>query len=134
VIALFSNMTALNARIVAVRDAATNAATGLDAKDALRKTLNDAAARADALRKEIVATTEGGAITGEERLREHADGLYSALNSHEGAPAGYLIDRTAALEKELADVDKEFADFVKSELPKVNAALSARKLAPITAP
>jgi photosystem II stability/assembly factor-like uncharacterized protein len=133
VIALFGNMTALNARIVAVRDAAGGAAAGLDVKDALRKTLTDAAGKADTLRKEIVATTEGGAITGEERLREHADGLYSALNSWEGAPAGYLVDRTAALEKELADVEKSFAEFLKTELPKVNAALSARKLPPIAA-
>jgi hypothetical protein len=32
-------------------------------------------------------TTEGGAITGEERLREHTDQLYGAILSYEGKPA-----------------------------------------------
>src|SRR5262249_20211221 len=38
-------------------------------------------AKVDDLRKEIVATKEGGAITGEERLREHVDEVYGAINS-----------------------------------------------------
>ena len=38
-------------------------------------------AKADALRKQIVATKEGGAITGEERLREHTDDVYGAITS-----------------------------------------------------
>ena len=50
------------------------------------------AARLDELKKKIVATKEGGAITGEERLREHADALYGAILSWEGQagplPAG----------------------------------------------
>ena len=33
------------------------------------------------MRKRIVATKEGGAITGEERLREHTDTLYGAIMS-----------------------------------------------------
>ena len=88
---------------------------------------------ADALRKEIVATKEGGAITGEERLREHTDSLYGALQSYEGAPANYLVARTDALEKELADVEHGFENFLATDIAKVNGALRARKLAPIMA-
>ena len=53
--------------------------------------------KADALRKEIVATTEGGAITGEERLREHVDEIYGAINSVEDRPTAYQMaqDRRA---------------------------------------
>ena len=51
---------------------------------ALRKTIMDFDAKVDAVRKQIVATTEGGAITGEERLREHTDQLYGAILSYEG--------------------------------------------------
>ena len=127
-------MSILNSRIVAVRDAALTAASGLGEKDALRKILEQAAAKADALRKEIVATKEGGAITGEERLREHTDSLYGALDFYEGAPANYLIARTDALEKELADVEHGFAAFLAAELPKANAGLAARKLPLLTAP
>ena len=58
------------------------------------------------MRKQIVATTEGGAITGEERLREHTDQLYGAILSYEGKPADYQIARIDSLRRELADADK----------------------------
>ena len=54
-----------------------------------------------------MATKEGGAITGEERLREHADSLYGAILSWEGRPARYQVERIETLERELADVEKE---------------------------
>ena len=50
-------------------------------------------AKLEAVKKKIVATKEGGAITGEERIREHTDHLYGALLSWEGKPAAYLLDR-----------------------------------------
>ena len=62
----------------------------------------------EAAKKKVVATKEGGAITGEERIREHTDHLYSALLSWEGRPARYLPERTEALRRELADVRAEF--------------------------
>jgi len=62
----------------------------------------------EAVKKKIVATKEGGAITGEERIREHVDHLYSALLSWEGKPAPYLLERTEALRRELGDVRAEF--------------------------
>ena len=65
-------------------------------------------AKLEAVKKKIVATKEGGAITGEERLREHTDHLYGALLSWEGKPARYLVERTDVLFRELADVKKEF--------------------------
>jgi len=65
-------------------------------------------AKVDATKKKIVATKEGGAITGEERIREHTDQLYSALLSWEGKPAAYLVARTDALRRELGDVRAEF--------------------------
>jgi len=64
--------------------------------------------KVDATKKKIVATKEGGAITGEERIREHTDHLYSALLSWEGKPAPYLVARTDALRRELAEVRAEF--------------------------
>ena len=47
--------------------------------------------------QKIVATTEGGAITGEERLREHTDQLYGAIFSYEGKPGDYQIAYIDAL-------------------------------------
>jgi len=69
--------------------------------------LKELAAKLEAAKKKIVATKEGGAITGEERIREHTDHLYSALLSWEGKPAKYLLDRTDALRRELGDVRAE---------------------------
>jgi len=62
-----------------------------------------------------VATKEGGAITGEERIRENLDLVYGALNSWEGKPAGYQVERVEALRHELADVAAEF-DALESSL------------------
>ena len=58
------------------------------------------------MRKKIVATTEGGAITGEERLREHTDQLYGAILSYEGKPAAYQITYIDTLKRELDEGDK----------------------------
>ena len=88
--------------------AIAKAAQGLPEGDALRKTLSDFDAKVDAVRKQIVATTEGGAITGEERLREHTDQLYGAILSYEGKPADYQMANIDALKSELDDVTKEF--------------------------
>ena len=51
-----------------------------------------------------MATKEGGAITGEERLREHTDQLYGAIQSYEGQPASYQMTRIAVLEDQLKDI------------------------------
>ena len=100
--ALFGRMTNLVDQINALRDAA-------DAKH-----LPDVAAKAEALRKEIVATKEGGAITGEERLREYTDDLYGSIASWEGAPAAYQVKRIDVLSAQLDAVAKRLAALSKS--------------------
>ena len=80
------------------------------------------ATKLEAMKKKIVATKEGGAITGEERIREHTDHLYSALLSWEGRPARYLLERTDALRHELADVRAEF-EAMQPEIQALNLEL-----------
>ena len=87
--------------------------------------------KADAIRKKIVATKEGGAITGEERIREHLDHLYGAINGWEGRPAKYQMERLDALKHELSDVDKEFQSLVKNEVAPIGQLLKQRHLDPI---
>jgi hypothetical protein len=132
--AMFGDESDLVYKINAVREGANARAEKLPAGDALRKQLEAVSAKADAMRKQIVATKEGGAITGEERLREHTDNLYGAIMSYEGKPGDYLIERTAALRHELDDVAAEFAAFEKNDLAKLNAALKAKNLDPIEVP
>ena len=89
-------------------------------------------AKADALRKEIVATTEGGAITGEERLREHVDEIYGAINSVEDRPTAYQMARIDALDRELKDVEAQWAAFQAGDVAAFNAKLRAANLPPLT--
>ena len=77
------------------------------------------------MRKEIVATTEGGAITGEERLREHTDQIYGSINSVEDRPTNYQLARIDALDHELKDVETEWAGFQAGDLAAFNAKLKA---------
>ncbi|HET9796240.1 MAG TPA: sialidase [Thermoanaerobaculia bacterium] len=129
--ALFGEMSALNDRIDGARAGVLRAAKGLPDTDALKKRLDAAAGRLDEIKKEIVATKEGGAITGEERIREHLDEVYGALMSWEGKPAAYQVERVEALRRELADVAKEVDAVSKSDLDPINAELGKRKLPPI---
>src|SRR5206468_11266467 len=82
--------------------------------------------KVDAVRKQIVATTEGGAITGEERLRELTDQLYGAILSYEGKPADYQMARIDSLRRELNDATKDFEGLLSKELAKLNEQLKAK--------
>jgi hypothetical protein len=86
------------------------------------------------VRKKIAATTEGGAITGEERLREHTDQLYGAILSYEGKPGGYQMAYIDSLKRELADVTKEFDQLLAQGLPGLNESLKSKGQQPIQSP
>jgi hypothetical protein len=88
----------------------------------------------DAVRKKIVATTEGGAITGEERLRELTDQLYGAITSWEGPPSQYQLENIQALRAQLSDIDAEFSRTAKTALPSLNKALHDNGMAPLDIP
>ena len=132
--ALFGEESALMDRILFLRKDLAKSGAALPEGDALRKSVSDFDAKVDAARKKIVATTEGGAITGEERLREHTDQLYGALLSYEGKPGVYLTTYIDALKRELADVTEEFEQLITKELPGLNESLKAKGAQPIPPP
>jgi len=105
------------------------APAGKDA--ALAKHLNDLANTLEEMRKKIVATKEGGAVTGEERIREKTTALYGELQGYEGRPGDYQITRIDSLTKDLKDVADSFDAFVAKELPAVNKTLKVKKLAEV---
>jgi photosystem II stability/assembly factor-like uncharacterized protein len=123
---LFGDESALMDRIQFLRASLQKSAAALAGDEELRKALADFDGKVDAVRKQIVATTEGGAITGEERLREHTDQLYGAILSFEGSPGDYQIARIEALRRELVDIAKDFERVLSDELPKLNDALKAK--------
>jgi hypothetical protein len=123
---MFGEMSGLMARINAVRDQAAAIGAQLPEGDATRRNVATLGEQADAIRKEIVATKEGGAITGEERLREKLDNVYGAIVFYEGAPGPYQLATVDALQKEMDEVAARFEALVAKDLPAVNDALKAK--------
>src|SRR5947199_5778519 len=114
--------------MVNLRDTANARAAKLPANDALRKNIQDISQQADALRSKIVATKEGGAITGEERIREYLTGIYADVNNYDGKPTNSQVERTDALGRELEDVIKELDQLTAKQLPAINSELQRKKL------
>src|SRR5215467_3291265 len=97
-------MSYASSAIQSVRDNASARAAKLPEKDALRGRLQQLSTNVDHLRTKIVATKEGGMITGEERIRELLGRLYGSVNGFEGRPSEYQAARSDSLAHELEDV------------------------------
>jgi photosystem II stability/assembly factor-like uncharacterized protein len=117
--------------ITEARDGATMRASNLDAKDPLAVELISFSKAADDLRSKVVATKEGGAITGEERIREFLGGVYGAVNGYEGRPTQEQTQRTDVLRRELNDVIADFDKLTSAQLVHLNQELQAKKLQPM---
>jgi photosystem II stability/assembly factor-like uncharacterized protein len=129
--AMLSDMTFAVERMNGVRLALEDRVAKLPAGDALAARLRTASGAVDDLRKKIVATKEGGMITGEERLRENLADLFGNVVFYEGRPSQTQVERTDALARELADVVKEFEAWAANELGGLNAALARKRLEPV---
>ena len=90
--------------------------------------MEELSGKADEIRKKIVATKEGGAITGEERIREKTTQLYGTLMDYEGRPGDYQVARIDSLKHELDDVAAEFDAFIAKDLQGTNESLSQKKI------
>src|SRR4051812_30618731 len=132
--ALFGDESALMDRVLFLRGALAKSRGALADGDESKQAMTDFDGKLDGVRKQIVATTEGGAITGEERLREHTDQLYGAILSYDGKPGDYQVARIDALRKELGDVTRDFETLVTKDLPALNEALKAKGKEAIPAP
>src|SRR2546427_2276053 len=91
---LLGHMSYATSAIMGVRDDAAARAAKLKENDPLRARLRQLSQQADSLRAKIVATKEGGMITGEERIRELLGKLYGDVNTYEGRPSDAQIART----------------------------------------
>jgi photosystem II stability/assembly factor-like uncharacterized protein len=119
-------------RMNGVRQALEQRASRLPADDPLAQRLRAASAQVDELRRKIVATKEGGMITGEERLRENLADLYGSVVGYEGRPSQTQVQRSDAIARELADVDKDLDSWLAKELSGLNSALASKQLQTIT--
>jgi photosystem II stability/assembly factor-like uncharacterized protein len=123
-----ADMTFAVERMNGVRQALDERAAKLPARDALARRLRAAWATVDSLRKKIVATKEGGMITGEERLRENLADLYGNVVFYDGRPSQTQVERADALARELADVVREFEAWATRDLGGLNSALARQRL------
>ncbi len=130
--AILGRMTFAVDQITDVRNQANDRASKLPANDAARKQIETFGKNVDTLRGKIVATKEGGAITGEERIREDMAGLYGNVNGYEGKPTESQIERAGALDKDLSEVIAQFETLTKKDLAAVNSSLQKKNLQPIT--
>jgi hypothetical protein len=128
---LFGAESKLMERIVGLRANLTEAGAGLAKDSPLTRSLAEFDGKVDAVRKQIVATTEGGAITGEERLREHTDQLYGALLTYEGKPTAYQQDNIIALEAEFTRIQRDFEALTDQNLARLNRKLTGAGISPI---
>jgi photosystem II stability/assembly factor-like uncharacterized protein len=128
---IFGHMTWAVDALTEARDGAAMRASKLDEKDLLRAKLMAFAKSTDDLRSKIVATKEGGAITGEERIREFLGSVYGAVNGYEGRPTQAQADRAEVLRRELEDVIKSFNEVTAAQLAELNRGLKGKKLPPL---
>jgi photosystem II stability/assembly factor-like uncharacterized protein len=131
---MFGHMSYAVAAISSVRDDAQARAGKLPEKDPLQVRLQELAQQVDALRSKIVATKEGGMITGEERIREHMGELYGDVNGYEGRPTDYQLARADSLSRELEDVITDFHKLTNKDMQDINASLKKKKMEPMSVP
>jgi len=131
---LLGEMTTTVERINAVRLALNDRAAKAAGDDALQNKLRTASEQVDELRRKFVATKEGGAITGEERLREYLANLYGDVNSYERRPSQTQMERADTLARELADVTASFNAWMVRETSGINADLTKKQLEEIRIP
>ena len=130
---LFEDMSKLVDRIEATREALEQRAHAVASSDPLHAKLLAALVRLAETKKLIVATTEGGAITGEHRIREHLDELYGALSTWEGRPAKYQLERIEVLRRELGDASNAYDQLFASDVRALDGALQQHQLQPVPA-
>lgn len=82
----------------------------------------------------LVAHSEGGGISGKERLREHLSNVFGDISRYEGKPTDSQLARLRIYARDLDRYQQQFDDLVKGKMAKVNKGLVRKSLSPITLP
>ncbi len=131
VYALTEDLAFFNHQVLAMIDS-SKAMQNSTSNAAAKKSLQGYAEKLEKIRKELVATKEGLGITGEERIREKLSELYGSIVGYDGRPTDSQLERLKGLSFELKK-QKDIADGIwKTDLPKVNVALSGAKMNPLS--
>ena len=93
----------------------------------LKKEISVARDSLESIRKRLIATKGGTAITGEERIRERLSELFANVVGYVGRPTELQIDRMNSLGKELDDEKKKADVLWTKNISAINSALSVNK-------
>jgi photosystem II stability/assembly factor-like uncharacterized protein len=114
--------------LIELRDGAEERAKGLKEKDRLRDDLTGYAKGLETFRSSIVATSEAGRLSGEEKLREKLGQLYGNVVGYDGRPTDSQLARIEVLGQQLAGAVEAFETLAGSDLERVNSQLEKREL------
>lgn len=117
--------------VVDARDQARNRLAQVNSGDPVATELQHLADSMEALRSRLVAVKEGGAITGEEKLREKLGDLYGSINEYDGRPTQSQLENVQTVLALLNQAETDFQKTMTTELPVINPALEKQKLEPV---
>ena len=126
---MLADFTFLTERVKVLRDQANARAAKLSGGE--KKKLSTFASKLDEQYKTLVATREGGWLSGEEQLREQIGAVYGAVNGYDGRPTDSQLAEAERLAGELSKKQSWF-DTSTKELAEINRTLSSRKLETLT--
>ncbi|HSG40130.1 MAG TPA: glycosyl hydrolase, partial [Thermoanaerobaculia bacterium] len=128
---MLGRLTYVAETVASLEEAASGRAEDLPKGDRLRRQLESLAGQLGGFRSTLVATSEGGWLSGDEQLREHMAKLYGSVNGYDGRPSRSQLDQTKFLGAELEKAEARLEALQRGEVAAVNRELEKRKLAPL---
>jgi photosystem II stability/assembly factor-like uncharacterized protein len=129
---MLERLTWVDDATLGLRDALRTRTDKLPKGDAVRTQAAKLADDLDTLHASLVATGEGGWLSGEEQLREKLGSLYGAINGYEGRPTKSQLDQLRVMGARLDNAANRLQTLAETHLPAVNKGLAGRKLEPVT--
>ncbi|HYX24464.1 MAG TPA: hypothetical protein VFC23_09965, partial [Thermoanaerobaculia bacterium] len=130
---LLGRLTWVADTVKSLEDAAKQRAEKLPKGDKLRQQLGSLGATLEGFRATLVATSEGGWLSGEEQLREKMAKVYGAVNGYDGRPTKSQLDQAKVLSDQLDQAGRRLEALRSGEVAAVNRELEKRKLEPLKA-